>query len=127
MRDTLKFTILVVDDDEDFNEAISNRLRTITEEVDVSFFGSEAVQKVYEKDYDLVLLDILLKDTDGVAVFNKIKKMKPYLNIVLMSAFIRKDIVRAARELPSLAFLEKPFEFQKLKDIITALQMGQKK
>ncbi|MCP5007101.1 MAG: response regulator [Planctomycetes bacterium] len=119
--------VLVVDDDIDFNEALCNRLGKIELQVETCRTGKEAAMKVYNNNYDLVILDILLEDTDGVQVFKKIKRLRPYLNIILISAYIQEDIVMEAMKLPATMFLEKPFEFSKLKEFITAIQKGKKK
>lgn len=124
---TLK--ILVVDDNEDFKEALGNRLTKIGVKVDSCLLGEDAIQRVYKNFYDLVLLDILLKDVDlsGIEVFQRMKNMRPEMNIILMSAYSKEEKVQRARDLPSLTFLEKPFEFSRLKDIIDTIKKGKKK
>ncbi len=118
------FRVLVIDDDIDFNAAICNRLKTIGVQVDTCFTGKDASTRVHDKYYDLVILDILLNDTDGVQVFKKIKKLRPCLHIVLISAYIQEDIVLEAKKLPAISFIEKPFGFIKLKKIINQYKRG---
>ncbi|MFA4828485.1 MAG: response regulator [Thermodesulfovibrionales bacterium] len=129
VKSDITVKILVVDDNEDFNEALCNRLTKIGVKVDSCIFGEDAVKKVYESFYDLILLDIVLKDKDlsGIDIFQKMKKIKPHINIILMSAYSKEEKVQRARELPSLTFLEKPFEFNRLKDIIDIIKKGKKK
>ena len=58
--------ILLVDDEEDLREALSEQL-VMTEDFDVfeAGNGSEALEKAKEQIYDLVILDVGLPDTDG--------------------------------------------------------------
>ena len=58
--------ILLVDDDEDLREALSEQL-VMTEDFDVfeAANGADAMQKAKEAIYDLVVLDVGLPDTDG--------------------------------------------------------------
>ena len=121
------FKVLIVDDDVDLNEAIKNRLESEGIQAESCIAGEEVINKVSENDYGLVILDILLGDADGVSVFNKIIKLKPYLNVVFISAYSQDKIVQDAKKLPAIGFLSKPFRFDKLNKIIDTIQKGNKR
>ena len=71
--------ILIVDDD----TSIRTLFQTILEEegfqVGTASTGKEALQILEEEDYDVALLDVLLPDTNGMLLFNQIKKIRPQL------------------------------------------------
>jgi len=47
--------------------------------------GSEVLQKIREKDYDLVLLDISMPGSEGLEVIREIKKLKPHLPVLILT------------------------------------------
>ena len=64
--------VLVVDDEKLIVKGIRFSLEQEGMEVDTAFDGEEAVEKASEKDYDIILLDIMLPKLDGLQVCQQI-------------------------------------------------------
>ena len=65
--------ILYVEDNPDTNEAVKIILTNSGFEVDTSFDGADGIKKATSKEYDLILLDVMLPDMSGWDIYAKIK------------------------------------------------------
>lgn len=108
------FKILVVDDDDDFRGALSHRLRRKEVNVVTVESGNEALTALKDNGFDLVLLDLVMPEMDGVETFRRIIDMKKNCAVVIMTAYHRDDRIKKAKEMNPFGFLEKPFEFTQL-------------
>ena len=87
----MSFKILLVEDDFDLNETIKEFLENFYE-IEVAFDGEEAINKAYEKNFDLIVLDVKLPKIDGFSVAQEIRKFKSTPIIFLTSLDSEKDV-----------------------------------
>ncbi len=81
-----KKTILVVDDEPSVCDGVKLVLTDAGYEVEAASSGEEAVTRVAEKDYDVILMDLIMPQMDGAEACEKIKEAKPHARIVAISA-----------------------------------------
>ena len=109
--------ILIVDDNEDFLEALAERLRLQNIHcVDVKS-GPEAIEAVKRETFDLILLDVVMDEMDGLDTYKKLKELGCSCPIIFMSAHYdnhKTDIQR----LNPFAVLRKPLDFDRLLSFI---------
>ena len=108
-------TVLIVDDD----HAHRTMLRTLiggwgyeTHEADD---GATAIEKVKERSYDLVLMDIRMVSVSGLEALDKIKSYNPAIPIVIMTAYSSVETAVDALKKGAHDYLTKPLDFAKLK------------
>lgn len=65
--------ILIVEDEEPINQLIKMNLRLVGYECDQAFDGNEAIQKIESREYDLIILDIMLPQHDGFEISSHVK------------------------------------------------------
>ena len=107
--------ILVVDDAEDIQTILSDRLRMHGYEVLNAFDGEEALKKVEAEVPDLVLLDILLPKLGGMEVLNRIKSEHPETPVIMITAHMTVErAVEAMLEQGAYDFFEKPLNLDLL-------------
>lgn len=78
--------ILVVDDEEELRELVAKYLGREGMEVIQAHCGRKALECIAASEFDLVVLDIMMKDLDGFEVLRRIRKIKPYLPVLFLSA-----------------------------------------
>ena len=78
-------TILVVDDEPSIRRTLREILEFEEFEIDEAEDGEEALRKVRENRYDMMLLDIKMPKRDGMAVFQFVSKEAPELPVVMIS------------------------------------------
>lgn len=103
--------VLVVDDNEMNRDMLSRRLRRQEYEVEVAEDGEQALKMVKEKNYDLMLLDIMMPNLSGYEVLERIKAdpQTQRLPIIMISAVDDLDSVVRCIELGAEDYLFKPF------------------
>jgi DNA-binding response OmpR family regulator len=103
--------VLVVDDNEMNRDMLSRRLRRQDYEVEVAENGEQALSMVKQKNYDLVLLDIMMPNISGYEVLESIKAdpQTQNLPVIMISAVDDLDSVVRCIELGAEDYLFKPF------------------
>lgn len=78
--------ILIVDDNDQFLEMLRSILETKAHEVSSATDGSTALDIFSEKEFDLVICDLIMPRKDGMELVMEIKQMSPDTKIIAMSA-----------------------------------------
>ncbi|MEW6103491.1 MAG: response regulator [bacterium] len=104
-------SILLVDDEEDLVETGKMFLEDAGYEVDTAKDGLEAMEKVYEKKYGLILLDITIPEMDGYQVCRMLKNDPSYKDIpvVMLTAKTLKADKFRGMETGADEYLTKPY------------------
>ena len=114
--------VLVCDDNKNFTGIVSNFLASQSdiEVVGVAANGKEAVDKIIKIQPDVVLLDLVMPELDGLGVMEKLveSKLEKMPKIVLQSAISQEFVIREALELGACCFMLKPYELPVLADRI---------
>ncbi len=111
--------ILVVDDEEDQEELITQRFASKLFLKDYEFVfanngikGLEMVQN--HPDIDFALLDINMPEMDGLSLLGRIKEINPMIQAVMLSAYGDMSNIRTAMNKGAFDFLNKPIDLQDL-------------
>ena len=110
--------VLVVDDEPNIRETIADVLRKYRVNVTVAFSGQQAIDRLNDEPYDLVLSDIKMPDRSGYDVFLAAQKLSHRPPVILMTGFGYDPshcIVRASQE-GLQAVIYKPFRVERLLD-----------
>lgn len=113
--------ILVVDDEKMICEEFSDLLEEEGHEVEAALNGFQAIEKVREKDYDMVFLDVLMPRMEGREVFEEIKKISK-VPIVIMSGYMPPNKEKDVVALGAVACLSKPLDLKRVKTLIDSLK-----
>ncbi|MBC8457358.1 MAG: sigma-54-dependent Fis family transcriptional regulator [Deltaproteobacteria bacterium] len=103
------FTILIVDDEENIRLSLGGLLTEEGYTVLTAANGEDAIQLIKAKDIDMVFLDVRMPGMNGLEVLKHIRKPKPELRVVMISAFGNTDTVVQAMRLGAYNFIDKPF------------------
>ncbi len=120
--------ILLVDDNNDFLELISMRLRKWGYDFITAQDGKEAVTAVKEQKPDIVVLDYMMPDMDGVAALKEIRKIDKQLAVIMFTAYPNEEVMRDVDKLGVAAFIPKLSIYtDTINSLKTALDMASKK
>jgi heavy metal response regulator len=106
--------LLVVEDEKRIADFLSRGLQSAGYAVDVVHSGADAVDRVHATEYDLIILDLGLPDTDGLSVLQKIKNRKAVSPVLILSARDSVDDRVKGLEQGADDYLVKPFAFVEL-------------
>ena len=104
--------VLLIDDDEDLREALSEQL-LMTEDFDVQegASGAEALEKVKQHSYDLLVLDVGLPDTDGRELCRLIRKQGVKCPILMLTGHDTDSDTILGLDAGANDYITKPFKF----------------
>src|SRR5579884_3877484 len=113
--------ILIVEDEKRIQDFLSRGLESAGYAVDVASDGSSGIDMVHATEYDLVILDLMLPDLDGLTVLQKIRNRKVSPPVLILSA--RDAVDDRVRGLEGGAddYLVKPFAFVEMLARVRAL------
>ncbi len=116
---------LVIDDDQAILDSIIKILTDKNYDVDITLRGREGLDWAIQKQYDIILTDILMPDIGGMRVLRDIKRVKPSLAVVMITGYATIQSAIQAMKLGAADYLEKPFTPQQLlKTIDSALDIA---
>ncbi len=107
-------TVLIVDDEQEFRETISQRLQNRGFTVNTAANGKEALDNLEGYIYDAIVLDMLMPEMDGIETLKRIRQTHPEMQIILLTghATVQKGV--EAVKLGAMDFLEKPADIETL-------------
>jgi len=117
-------SILVVDDNEQALALVDEALSSRGYKVTVTSKGTEAIPFLDSKKgeaIDLVIIDLVMPDVDGMELAGKILKKRPEIRILVMSGYADDVVVHGVFESNNVDFLAKPFSIRDLFSRVTAL------
>jgi len=110
--------ILLVEDEDVVADVLMETMIKWDQKVVWVTSKKEAVAKVKESRFDMVLLDIMLPDGFGYEIIPEIKQAWPNVNIITMTGYNTPDMERTIRGYGITYYMSKPVAFDELKNII---------
>ena len=113
--------ILTIDDNSQSTEALRLCLERQGYEVIAAYGGTEGLRKFQENHPDLVILDVMISDTDGWEICRSLREMSPNVPILILTVLKEKANVVRGLALGADEFVAKPFRSGELVARIQAL------
>jgi DNA-binding response OmpR family regulator len=109
---------LIVEDDDAVQQLLHVILRRHCKIVDCAGDGQRAIEMLHDRNYDVVLLDLMLPKMNGFEVAESIRKLANPPKVIVLSAVSRffRD-----RFPPDAVVLQKPFDVEQLDDVLRTL------
>ncbi len=110
---------IVIDDDEDIVRVFSYLLeKKQVKVIGKGYSGKDAIELYETKNPDIVFLDVMMPDGNGIYAIKKIKEINPNAKIVAVTADDRSVTQEKLEGLDIFAIVHKPFEIKKIMQII---------
>ena len=120
--------VLVIDDDPNIGQVITQLLSDQSHEVILSYSGDDALELLKSEEFDVMIVDIFLPGKSGLEVIQAVSANYPDTKIVVMTAFGAQDDIDLkgfAERYGAITTLEKPFDNEiLLKSVSKALGAG---
>jgi DNA-binding NtrC family response regulator len=110
--------ILIVDDEEIVIRSCKRILSDPAYTLDCTHDGMEALRKVDESDYDLIVLDIMMPGVDGLEVLQHVKELHPGVEVIMMTGLSEVQTAVKAMKLGAFDYLSKPFDPDELTHVV---------
>ncbi|OQX26732.1 MAG: two-component system response regulator [Desulfobacteraceae bacterium IS3] len=109
-----RIRLLLVDDEKGYINVLSNRLSKRGIDVSKANSGSQGIQILRNKDFDVAVLDLKMEDMDGIEVLKIFKKMDPELEVIMLTGHGSERAAKQGIEFGAFDYLTKPCEFDEL-------------
>jgi DNA-binding NtrC family response regulator len=106
--------VLLVDDEEDFVEALSARMERRGLDVEVAKDGYEALEKARVQQFDAIIMDLAMPGMDGVETLRGLRVDQPDLQVIFLTGHGTLETGVEAMKLGAMDFLEKPTDINLL-------------
>ena len=114
MTGKVEASVLLVDDEEQFLDALSQRLEARGLKVDTVTSGEDAVKQVEDRNFDAIIVDLAMPGIDGIETLRRIKEKRPDLEIIMLTGHATVKSGIEAMKLGAEDFLEKPVDLNDL-------------
>ncbi len=106
--------VLIIEDDPDIADLLQIHLRDLDMQLDRAEDGMNGLQKALEEEYELIILDIMLPEMDGLEVCRRIRERKRSLPILMLTAKSEEFDKVLGLELGADDYITKPFSIREL-------------
>jgi len=119
----MSLTVLIVDD----AVFMRNILRAIIKDKGYTVIaeaasGIEAMKTLHDHNPDIVILDIILPDVNGLDLLDSIHKVRPQAKVVICSSIGQEPIIKKALDHGAKAFIQKPFTPERVLNVLENLE-----
>ncbi|WP_024334803.1 response regulator [Desulfotignum balticum] len=111
--------IMLVDDEKDFVEMLSLRLKENEENVIAAYNGQECLDTLEKTQVDVIILDVKMPGMDGIETLKQIKKRHPLVEVILLTGHGTIQSAVEGMKLGAFDFLLKPADFKELTEKLT--------
>lgn len=114
----MSIRILLVDDEDIVIECCLRILAESAYQVEYVQSGLEALKKVEESPFDLIILDFMMPKMDGMEVLRRVRQIQPGIKVIMVTGLDQSETARRAKDLGVFAYLPKPFDPDDLKQAV---------
>jgi DNA-binding NtrC family response regulator len=114
-------SILVVDDEPAIQDILTWALSAEGYRVATAGSGEEALSRVEQEDFDIIVTDIVMPGLDGLEVLERSRVLNPRAAVIVMTAYAALETAIAALRRGASDYLEKPFSVDLLKERVQSL------
>ena len=110
--------VLLVDDEKEFLEIMSERMKARDMEVTTATSAQQALEIIEKESFDAIILDFQMPGMDGMDALKAIKAKKPELQIILLTGYATIEKGVEAMKIGATDFVEKPADLEVLAEKI---------
>lgn len=114
-------SVLIVDDEIYIRMTLSFALEKLNFSVDTAASGTEALKKLAERSYAVMLLDLRIPGMDGMEVLKRVPEIRPEVKVVIITAYGSVEAAVEAMKLGAVDFLQKPFDPEEVRKLVSSL------
>lgn len=110
--------ILLLDDERIVGKRLKPALEKIGCRVEVFQDPREALKRVGEKEFDIVVTDIYMEEIDGMQILEMVHDQWPRTKVIMITGYAMVSLARDAMEMGAFDFIAKPFKPDDLRQVI---------
>ncbi len=113
-----KIKLLVVDDEAIVGKRLKPSLEKHGYEVETLGDGRSAIDRIGQKDFDIIITDVRMDDVDGMQILEYVAAKSPHTKVIIITGYATVELAREALVKGAFDFIAKPFKPSDLRVII---------
>ena len=118
MSEDRKTQVLILDDEPIVWKRLKPALEKAGYEVEAFTQSSNAMRRVQEKEFDIVVTDLKMEGIDGMAFLSEVKSRSPRTEVIVITGFATMDTAKESFQKGVFDFVAKPFKRGELLEIV---------
>jgi CheY-like chemotaxis protein/cytidylate kinase len=110
--------VLLVDDEREFVQTLSERLTMRDMGSAVAYDGKSALKLIKEDEPEVIIVDLKMPGVDGLEVLRKVKETRPEIEVIILTGHGHEEDRQLCMELGAFAYLQKPLDINVLSETI---------
>jgi CheY-like chemotaxis protein len=110
--------VLLVDDEREFVQTLSERLFMRDMGSAVAYDGESALNLIKEDEPEVIIVDLKMPGVDGLEVLRKVKEKRPEIEVIILTGHGHEEDRQLCMELGAFAYLQKPLDINVLSETI---------
>ena len=106
--------ILIIDDEATLRDRLAGVLKEDKWHVQTAVDGASALKEVSERDFDLIICDLMLPDSNGIEILKKVKEINPNILFIMITAYPTVENAVEAMKIGAKDYVVKPFRFDEI-------------
>jgi DNA-binding response OmpR family regulator len=125
-RALMRIRVLLVDDEEQFVDLLSQRLKARNFEVLTALGGDEGLSVLDKVDIDVAVLDVMMPGRDGLSMLQEFKRTRPLTEVIMLTGNTTVETAISGMKLGAFDYLLKPVDMSILIDKLTSASQRKK-
>jgi len=113
-----RLNVLVLDDEPIVGKRLQPALAKAGCDVEVFDSPAPALERIAQKEFQIVVTDIRMEDIDGIEVLERVLKRHPHTKVIMITGYATVEVAREALAKGAFDFIAKPFKPQELREVI---------
>ena len=106
--------MLLVDDEDDFRTTLANRLKLRRIDITDAASGSEAIELVKQRPFDVAVIDVKMPGIDGIETLAEIKKIDPSIEVIMLTGHASIESGMESMKIGAYDYVMKPCDIDEL-------------
>ncbi|UCD56869.1 MAG: response regulator [Candidatus Hydrogenedentota bacterium] len=113
-----RLDVLLIDDEPIVGKRLKPALAKVGCNVEIFTDPREAVARLEEKDFDIVVADIRMEEIDGIEILERVTAKSPRTKVIMITGYATLEMAREAQAKGAFDFIAKPFKPADLREVI---------
>jgi DNA-binding NtrC family response regulator len=110
--------VLIVDDEKNIRLTLSQALESPELQIETAVNGEEALGKLAQTNFGLMLLDLKMPGMDGMEVLRRVRESRPEIQVIIITAHGTIESAVEAMKLGAVDFIQKPFAPKEVRELV---------
>jgi DNA-binding NtrC family response regulator len=116
--DTNRLKVMVLDDEPIVCKRLQPALEKLGYEVETYTHSEEAMRRIQETEYDIIVTDLKMKGIDGMQFLQEAKKRSPKTEVIVITGFATLETARESFQKGVFDFIAKPFKLGEIQEVV---------